>query len=262
LSEAKRIAIENVKDIIAVGFDPSKTFIFFDTEYICPAFYQNVLRIWRLVTHNQARAIFGFTADDSIGKIAFPAIQAAPCFSSSFPQIFNGRTDIPCLIPCAIDQDPYFRMCRDVAPRLKCPKPSLVCSTFLPALQGAQSKMAASNSSSCIFLNDSPKQIEKKINKYALSGGRDTVEEHRLHGGNCDVDVSFQFLRHFMDDDEELEQIRRDYTSGELLTGRLKARTISVVQKIVAELQERRKEVTDDVVNEFTCVRKLSSFEF
>jgi len=76
------------------------------------------------------------------------------------------------------------------------------------------------------------------------------------------VDVSFQFLRHFMDDDEELEQIRRDYTSGELLTGRLKARTISVVQKIVAELQERRKEVTDDVVNEFTCVRKLSSFEF
>ena len=39
-----------------------------------------------------------------IGKISFPAIQAAPSFSNSFPQIFGGKKDIPCLIPCAIDQ--------------------------------------------------------------------------------------------------------------------------------------------------------------
>lgn len=39
-----------------------------------------------------------------LGKISFPAIQAAPSFSSSFPQIFNGKENIQCLIPCAIDQ--------------------------------------------------------------------------------------------------------------------------------------------------------------
>jgi len=38
------------------------------------------------------------------GKISFPAIQAAPSFSNSFPQIFGNRKDIMCLIPCAIDQ--------------------------------------------------------------------------------------------------------------------------------------------------------------
>jgi len=38
------------------------------------------------------------------GKIAFPAIQAAPSFSNSFPHIFGEKTDIMCLIPCAIDQ--------------------------------------------------------------------------------------------------------------------------------------------------------------
>lgn len=69
-----------------------------------PTFYKNVLKIWRAVTNNQCRSIFGFSGEDSIGKAAFPAIQAAPCFSSSFPQIFNSRIDIPCLIPCAIDQ--------------------------------------------------------------------------------------------------------------------------------------------------------------
>ena len=38
------------------------------------------------------------------GKIAFPAIQAAPAFCNSFPHTFGSRKDIPCLIPCAIDQ--------------------------------------------------------------------------------------------------------------------------------------------------------------
>ena len=43
--------------------------------------------------------------------------------------------DIPCLIPCAIDQDPYFRLTRDVAQKLKYPKPYLIHSKFFPALQ-------------------------------------------------------------------------------------------------------------------------------
>jgi tryptophanyl-tRNA synthetase len=48
-----------------------------------------------------------------------------------------------------------------------------------------------------------------QITKYAFSGGQDTLEEHRKKGGNCDVDVSFQYLRFFLDDDERLEQIRQ-----------------------------------------------------
>ena len=54
-------------------------------------------------------------------------------------------------------------MTRDVAPRLKYPKPSLIFNTFLPALQGAQTKMAASDANSCIYLSDTPKQIKNKV---------------------------------------------------------------------------------------------------
>ncbi|NWI29244.1 SYWC protein, partial [Sula dactylatra] len=99
----------------------------------------------------------------TFGKICFPAIQAAPSFSSSFPQIFNGKENIQCLIPCAIDQDPYFRMTRDVAPRIGQPKPALLHSVFFPALQGAQTKMSASDPNSSIFLTDTPKQIKTKV---------------------------------------------------------------------------------------------------
>ena len=70
--------------------------------------------VCRAVTMNQVRGIFGFTMESSIGKIAFPAVQAAPSFPTSFPHMFGNRRDIRCLIPCAIDQDPYFRMTRFV----------------------------------------------------------------------------------------------------------------------------------------------------
>ena len=58
----------------------------------------------RAVTMNQVRSIFGLTAEDCIGKIAFPAVQAAPCLPTSFPNMFGTRKNIRCLIPCAIDQ--------------------------------------------------------------------------------------------------------------------------------------------------------------
>ncbi|KAL3831668.1 hypothetical protein ACJMK2_023391 [Sinanodonta woodiana] len=236
LDEANRLAHENAKDIIACGFDINKTLIFSDLEYMgqVPEFYRNICQISKLVTFNQVRGIFGFGDSDSIGKIAFPPVQAAPSFSSTFPHIFNKRKDLPCLIPCAIDQDPYFRMTRDVAPRMDCLKPALVHSTFFPALQG------------------------HRINKYAFSGGGATLEEHKEKGGNCEIDVSYQYLTFFMEDDTKLEQIRKDYTSGELLTGDLKKELITVLQKLVSEHREKRAQVTDEIVKQYMTPRKLA----
>ena len=51
-------------------------------------------------------------------------------FFSSFPHMFGGREDIQALIPCAIDQDPYFRMTRDVASKFNWPKPGFFSFLF------------------------------------------------------------------------------------------------------------------------------------
>lgn len=259
IEEANRLAYENAKDIIACGFDVEKTFIFSDLDYISqsPAFYRNMCRVQKLVTFNQVKGIFGFDDSTCIGKISFPSIQAAPSFSSSFPEIFNGKSNIPCLIPCAIDQDPYFRMTRDVAPRMGNLKPALIHSTFFPALQGAQSKMSASDPNSSIFLTDTDKQIKTKINKYAFSGGGATTEEHKEKGGNCDVDVSYQYLTFFMENDDRLEEIRQTYTSGELLTGYLKKELVEILQKIVGEHRQRRANISDELIKKFMTPRKL-----
>jgi len=140
LEECYKYTRQNAKDIIAVGFDVNKTFIFSDLKYV-GTMWPNIVKIQKCVTTNQVNNIFGFSEADNIGKIAFPAVQAAPSFSNSFPHIFGTRTDVPCLIPCAIDQDPYFRLTRDVAPRLGYLKPALIHSKFFPALQGPQTKM-------------------------------------------------------------------------------------------------------------------------
>jgi len=258
--ECMRLAWENVKDIIALGFDVNKTFIFADFTYMgqCPEFYQNVVKIQKCVTYNQVKGIFGFDDSSPIGKISFPAIQAAPSFSSSFPFIFGSLKTVPCLIPCAIDQDPYFRMTRDVAPRLGYLKPALLHSTFFPALQGAQTKMSASDNTSSIFLTDTAKMIKTKINKYAFSGGKDTMEEHREKGGDTEVDISYQYLQFFLEDDEKLERLGKEYRSGELLSGQMKAELISVLQPLVADHQARRKLVTDSVITSFMTPRKLN----
>ena len=48
-----------------------------------------------------------------------------------------------------------------------------------------------------------------QINKYAYSGGRDTVEEHRELGGNTEVDVSYQYLTFFLEDEDKLQKIKK-----------------------------------------------------
>ncbi|XP_073819983.1 tryptophan--tRNA ligase, cytoplasmic-like [Musca autumnalis] len=258
VEEAIALAHENAKDIIAMGFNPEKTFIFNDLTFMgqCPAFYQNVIRMQKCVTFNQVKGIFGFIESDLVGKIAFPVVQAAPALSSTFPFIF-GNQKVHCLVPCAIDQDPYFRMCRDVAPRLGFPKCALIHSTFFPALQGAKSKMSASDENSAIFLTDNTETIKIKINKYAFSGGRSSVEEHRKLGGIPDIDVAYQLLNFFLEDDDKLKKIHDAYSKGQMLTGEIKKIAIETITPIVLCHQAVRKQITDEVLQTYMKIRSL-----
>ena len=64
------MAVENVKDIVALGFDIKKTFIFADLTFMgeCSSFCQNIVKIQRCVTFNQVKGIFGFDDSSPIGK--------------------------------------------------------------------------------------------------------------------------------------------------------------------------------------------------
>ena len=268
------LTVENARDIIACGFDKEKTFLFSDLDYV-GSMYPNIVRIWKAVTTNTVNGIFGFDGSSNIGKIAFPAIQAAPSFASSFPTVLNAprrptkdnnNANMACLIPCAIDQDPYFRMTRDVAHKLVHPKhplggkPALIHSKFFPPLQGAEGKMSSSDENSAIFLTDSPEDIQRKIKENAFSGGQMTKKLQEELGADLEKDVSYQWLRFFLEDDEELEAIGKSYGSGQgdyWSTGKVKERLVQVLQELVGDHQARRQHITDEVVNEWMSERSL-----
>ncbi|RHZ60799.1 tryptophan--tRNA ligase WRS1 [Aspergillus thermomutatus] len=261
IEDAKRYTKANAMDIIAVGFDMKKTFIFSDFDFVGGAFYENICRMAKRITINSVRGTFGFNDSNNVGEFHFCATQSATAFATSFPHIFGTDrkkvSSIPCLIPCAIDQDPYFRQCREHAEKMKYKKPSLIHAIFLPALQGPGSKMSASVDTSAIYMNDAPNRIKNKINKYAFSGGQDTAELQRQLGANTKDDVPFQYLTFFLEDDEELERIRVAYAKGDMLTGEVKQKCIAELQAYVQAFQERRAKVTDEVVAEFMRPRPL-----
>jgi tryptophanyl-tRNA synthetase len=244
-----QMGYENIKDIIATGFNPEKTFIFTNTGYI-HHLYPFVVKMNKLINYNQIKGIFGVDESSSIGKISFPTIQAAPCFSGCFPHLFKDGKIVPCLVPCAIDQDPYFRMTRDVSNRLKYPKPALLHARFLPSLKGLTAKMSSSIPDSVIFLTDGNKAIKKKIGR-SFSGGGDTLEEHRKNGGNLDVDVAYHYLVFFLDNDEELNTIADGYKNGTITTGEVKKRIIEIIQSIIQTHKSNREKIDDDVIKNF-----------
>ena len=96
----------------------------------------------------------------------------------------------------------------------------------------------------------------KKIIKYAFSGGQPDIKMHRKIGGDTDVDVSFQYLKMFFEpDDAKLESIRVKYSSGDMLTGELKAILVDKVNAFLSEHQKKRMEAKDRL-GEFLYSRK------
>ena len=225
---------ENALDLIAIGFDPEKTHIISNVNHI-HRLYRLALQVAKHVTYSTVKAIFGFTDSDNIGIIWFPALQAVPCFIQSVIEDRN----VAVLIPAAIDQDPYWRMTRDIAEKLGFYKPAQIHAKFLPGL-GRGGKMSASMPETAIFTIDPPEVAAKKIMD-AYTGGRATAEEQRRLGGDpsiCTVYAYYYYL--FEEDDKRLRELEHRCRSGELLCGECKAELAERVKRFLKDFQRRR----------------------
>jgi len=237
LEETKKFAFENALDFIALGFKPENTKIIIDTQNI-KTLYPIASEVAKKINFSNTKAVFGFSDDTNIGMIFYTSLQSAPCFIE----------DKPVLIPLGVDQDPHFRLTRDVAPKIGKPKPALIHNIMIPSLFGAGGKMSASEDNSTIYTTDTPDIVKKKINKYAFSGGQPDIEQHKKLGGNPDIDVSFQYLRIFFEpDDNSLKKIYDDYKSGKMLTGEIKAILIEKINNFLVDHQEKRDKARNQI---------------
>ena len=230
---------ENALDLIACGLDPEKTHIISDVNDI-GHIYRLALRVAKHVTFSTIRAVFGLKDSDNIGIIWFPAIQATPCFIQS---VREGR-NVAVLIPAAIDQDPYWRMTRDIAERLGFYKPAQMHAKFLPGL-GRGGKMSASMPETAIFTIDPPETAAGKVTN-AFTGGRPTAKEQRELGGVpsiCTIYAYYYFL--FEEDDGRLAELERECRSGDIVCGDCKARLAEAVKRFLTDFQRKREKARD-----------------
>ena len=237
LEQTSNFALENALDFIALGFNPEKTKIIIDTKNI-KTLYPIAAEVAKKINFSNTKAVFGFTNETNLGMIFYTSLQSAPCVIE----------DKPVLIPLGVDQDPHFRITRDVAQKINKVKPALIHNIMIPSLLGPGGKMSASDEKSTIYTTDSPEQVKKKINKYAFSGGQPDIDEHRKVGGDPDIDVSYQYLRIFFEpDDIKLKKIYDDYKSGKMLTGELKAILIEKINNFLSLHQEKREEARKNI---------------
>jgi tryptophanyl-tRNA synthetase len=238
MTEPSKWAYENALDLIALGFEPKNTRIILDTKSM-GVMYDLALRIAKNVTLSTAKAVFGFQESTNIGLLFYPAVQAVPAFLESSLVGHN----VPCLIPAAIDQDPYWRMTRDVAPKLGYYKPAQIHCRFVPGL-GRGGKMSASMPETAIFTIDPPELAQKKVMN-AFTGGRATVEEQKRLGANPDICSVFAYEYFLFMNDKEIEELRFDCLSGNIMCGECKKLLAERVRKFLAEHQEKREKAKD-----------------
>jgi tryptophanyl-tRNA synthetase len=231
---------ENILDIIAIGFNPKLTRIIIDTKHI-NHLYPIATEIARKITFSTAKAVFGFTNTTNIGMIGFPPIQAAPCF---LPSIIE-KIPTPVLIPAAIDQDPYWRITRDIAEKLGFYKPAQIHSKFLPGLSRLY-KMSSSKPETAILTIDEPETVEKKVLS-AFTGGQPTISLQKKLGANADICPVYWYLKYFFDNEKESFERYIKCKSGNLLCGECKSELAKDTRNFVIEFKTKREKAKDKV---------------
>jgi len=248
---------DNIRDILALGFKPDKTIVIDDLTGI-HYLYQIAVSVAKRVTFSTARSVFGFTHDTNIGMIFFMSIQAAPAFIGYY---LNDKYK-GCLIPAAIDQDPYWRVARDIASRIKLPKPAQIHGKLIPGLRRGV-KMSASMPETAIYLTDSPKDVKNKIWN-AFTGGQPTVELQRKYGGDPDRCVVFSYYKFLFESSED--ELRKRYDKckqGELTCGECKLELIERINKFLEEHARKKSKISDEdvkiyLINEKVDYKELS----
>ncbi|MFC6731393.1 MULTISPECIES: tryptophan--tRNA ligase [unclassified Haladaptatus] len=234
LAQGRAYTRDNLKDLLAVGFDPENTRILVDTQD-ADVVYPAAAAFAKHLTPATISATYG--DPPNIGLGFYPAVQAAHLV---LPQLVHGAH--PTLVPIAVDQDPHVRLCRDVADLQKFPvsKPGALLGKFLPSLAGP-GKMSSSDDAPSIRLTDDRETVTEKLQQYAFSGGQSSLDAHREQGGNPEIDVAFQYLQAFFEpDDGELDRLAREYRSGELLSGELKQYAADKIANFLSAHQSRR----------------------
>ena len=217
IEKAKELAVDNLAHALALGLSEKDVYVQSQGSIKNPRrYFEFTLELSKKITKNTFEAVYGHV---DLGKVAANFLQYSDIMH---PQLREFEGKMPSITGIGIEQDPHARLTRDIAKRLPygIEVPSFIYFQHQSGLQ-EHTKMSSSEPLTAIFLNDSPKDAEKKIQR-AFTGGRPTIEEHRRLGGIPEICKVYELLKFHMPDSKKLQNIYADYKSGTMLSSEIK----------------------------------------
>lgn len=230
LETAYKYALSNALSIISIGFKEEDTKLYIST--MSGWVYRLAINFSRNLTYNTVKATFGFEEEANVGEIFYAAVQSAHILGPTI--MYN----YPVVVPIGMDQDPYMRLSRDIAGKLKIFKPASIYLKFIRGLTGEP--MSASKPETSIFITDTPEIIKKKVWN-AFTGGRTTIREQRMLGGETEKCVVYEWLSIFhFSNLKEIEEHYNKCKQGEILCGECKDMLTDKLIRYVEEHNRKR----------------------
>lgn len=190
-----------IKIMNKIGFTNENTLFHINSNGISEEYYKILIQLLSIVNINQLNHIFG--EKTNIGEYFYPLYQILPCFLDKKKQ---------CIIIAGKDQDPFFRLARDLADKLNYKKPIIIYTKSVPGLDGSEKMSTSVISTNPIYLDDTFDIIKKKINKINCVGAG-SLNELFEKGANLEIDIPFKLIC-FFDDSENVNLLAKAYTEG------------------------------------------------
>lgn len=202
ICEMKKNVDNTIKQLEKIGFNDSNTNIKINSNGIDNIQYQLLIKLMSLVTLNKLEHIFG--KKDNVGEYFYVFVQLLPCF------IENKQ----CIIIAGKDQDPFFRLARELATKMSFNPPIIIYTKNVPALDGSDKMSSSSISSIPIFLTDKEQEIKNKIFMIKKVGAG-TLDELFEQGANLQIDIPYKLIELFDKNKMNVDIIKKYYEKAQ-----------------------------------------------
>lgn len=247
--------IHIIKDWVSVGMDPQRSTMFLQSEVPAIAeltwYFAMLLGYGRLMKNPTIKdeiRVKGLGDQYSFGFLMYAVGQIADILAFK-----------PAFVPVGEDQVPHIEMTREIARRFNTtycgvdpqtddadhvraggvfpvPGPKIGRVARLTGIDGTN-KMSKSLGNA-IFLSDTPKQVQKKVNR--IYTGRGTMDDPPVLEGN----TVLEYLDIFAAD--EADQLKAAYARSEVGDGDLKKRVGAKINELLDPVRDKRAAISDD----------------
>lgn len=206
-----------------IGFNNSNTTFHINSVDIGPREYNLMLKLMSMVSLVELSHIFG--KKDNIGEYFYVFYQMVPCFLSP---------EFQCIVVCGVDQDPFFRLARNLAKRLGYKPPIILYTHNVPGLDGSDKMSTSIPQSNPIFLTDDNNVIKNKI--FGIKKvGAGSLNELFDKGADLESDTLIKLARLFEPNRQLLHLIEKGYSIGFDNTNTIDLEIIDKLSNLISE---------------------------